>query len=89
MPNGELQWVEVCYCHTPLEEERPYWEAYFELLSVTDAHDRRACKHENGRDPWSCGDCTCTQTFERELQQQGASLLKNLIQGRSPTALDK
>ena len=29
--NGSVRWVEVCYCATPLEEERPYWGEYFEL----------------------------------------------------------
>jgi hypothetical protein len=24
--DGSAQWVEVCYCSIPLEEERPYWE---------------------------------------------------------------
>ncbi len=24
------RWVEVCYCPTPLQEERPYWEEYFD-----------------------------------------------------------
>jgi hypothetical protein len=23
-----VRWVEVCYCPTPLQEERPYWEEY-------------------------------------------------------------
>ena len=27
-----VRWVEVCYCPTPLQEERPYWEEYFELV---------------------------------------------------------
>src|SRR5438093_977741 len=35
------RWVEVCYCPTPLLEERPYWEQYFELTRVQDAHERR------------------------------------------------
>jgi len=26
-----VRWVEVCYCPTPLQEERPYWEQYFDL----------------------------------------------------------
>src|SRR5207249_1010691 len=30
------RWVEVCYCPTPLQEERPYWEEYFELTRVQD-----------------------------------------------------
>src|SRR4030081_132685 len=49
------RWVEVCYCPTPLEEERPYWEQYFELTRVQDAHDRRRCRDQNGSKPWACG----------------------------------
>ena len=30
-PDGRVQWVEVCFCSTPIEEERPYWEEYFDL----------------------------------------------------------
>src|SRR5262245_35707485 len=41
-------WVETCYCATPLQEERPYWEDYFELIAVKDAHNRKNCRHENG-----------------------------------------
>ena len=37
-PNGVATWVETCFCDPPLEEERPYWEKYFELLRVSDAH---------------------------------------------------
>jgi glucose-6-phosphate 1-dehydrogenase len=29
--DGRVQWVEVCYCATPLAEEREYWEPYFTL----------------------------------------------------------
>src|SRR5258707_11875866 len=36
-----VTWVEVCFCPTPLAEERPYWEEYFDLLSVKDAHARK------------------------------------------------
>jgi hypothetical protein len=48
---GEAHWVETCFCDPPLEEERPYWEKYFDLLSVKDAHSRRNCRHENGTEP--------------------------------------
>ena len=47
-PDGRVQWVETCFCAVPLDEERPYWEAYFDLEQVKDAHDRRRCRHENG-----------------------------------------
>ena len=26
--DGVCAWVEVCFCATPLQEERPYWEEY-------------------------------------------------------------
>src|ERR1700728_2676677 len=48
-----VRWVEVCYCPTPLQEERPYWEEYFELAKVQDAHDRRRCRDQNGSKPWA------------------------------------
>ena len=75
MPDGTTEWVEVCFCATPLEEERPYWEAFFELLTITDATDRATCKHETGREPWACTDCTCTRKLERTLERQGEPFL--------------
>jgi hypothetical protein len=69
------RWVEVCYCPTPLQEERPYWEQYFELTRVQDAHDRRRCKDHNGSEPWACGDCECTARLERKLEMTGKSFL--------------
>src|SRR4051794_27503752 len=60
------RWVEVCYCPTPLLEERPYWEQFFELTKVQDAHDRRRCRDENGSEPWACGDCDCTERLEQK-----------------------
>ncbi len=32
--DGVCAWVEVCFCATPLQEERPYWEEFFDLLQV-------------------------------------------------------
>src|SRR5512135_3817226 len=55
--DGRIQWVEVCYCPTPLAEERPYWEEYFTLHKVQDAHARSRCRDVNGTEPWSCGEC--------------------------------
>jgi hypothetical protein len=31
---GVATWAETCFCDPPLAEERPYWEEYFDLLSV-------------------------------------------------------
>ena len=66
-----VRWVEVCYCPTPLQEERPYWEEYFDLTKVQDAHDRRKCRDENGSEPWACGDCDCTVRLEQKLKASG------------------
>jgi hypothetical protein len=83
------RWVEVCYCPTPLLEERPYWEKYFELARVQDAHDRRRCKDENGSEPWACSDCDCTERLEQKLENLGESFLESLrrqlISLQSPT----
>src|SRR6516162_1090974 len=57
--DGTARWVEVCYCPTPLLEERPYWEEHFELVKVQDAHDRRRCRDQNGSEAWACGSCDC------------------------------
>ena len=72
------RWVEVCYCPTPLLEERPYWEQYFDLTRVQDAHDRRKCRDENGTEPWACGDCDCTARLEQKLKGSGSSFLDSL-----------
>ncbi len=77
-PAGIATWVETCFCDVPLEEERPYWEQYFELLSVKDAHSRRNCRHENGTEPWACGNCDCTEKLEAKLAGQGDSFLARL-----------
>jgi hypothetical protein len=69
------RWVEVCYCPSPLLEERPYWEQFFDLTKVQDAHDRRRCKDENGSEPWACSNCDCTERLERRLAETGQSFL--------------
>ena len=72
------RWVEVCYCPTPLQEERPYWEQYFDLVRVQDAHDRRKCRDENGTEPWACHACDCTQRLEEKLKEAGPPFLRGL-----------
>ena len=72
------RWVEVCYCPTPLQEEQPYWEQYFDLTRVQDAHDRRQCRDENGAEPWACGECDCTARLEQKLQPSGKPFLESL-----------
>lgn len=67
--DGVAHWVETCFCDSPLEEERPYWEEFFALLSVRDAHARRNCRHETGDEPWACCDCDCTARLEEKLRK--------------------
>jgi hypothetical protein len=73
-----VRWVEVCYCPAPLQEERPYWEEYFDLVKVQDAQDRRKCRDENGSEPWACGDCDCTARLEEKLKNTGKPFLELL-----------
>ena len=76
--DGTIRWVEVCFCHTPLAEERPYWDEYFELLSVKDAHSRKDCRDLNGQEAWACCECDCTKRLEERLAQRGDPFLKQL-----------
>src|SRR3954469_3281725 len=76
--DGAAHWVETCFCATPLQEERPYWEEYFELLSVKDAHNRKNCRDYNGTEPWACSNCDCTRRLEGKLQQRGEAFLETL-----------
>jgi hypothetical protein len=71
LPDGTVKWVETCFCATPLAEERPYWEAYFDLLNVKDAHARSKCRHENGTEYWACSNCECTERLEARLATMG------------------
>jgi len=75
LDDGTARWVEICFCSTPLEEERPYWEEYFELTRIQDAHDRRQCRDKNGSEPWACMECDCTARLEQELAATGQSFL--------------
>jgi hypothetical protein len=73
--DGSAKWVEVCFCNVPLEEERPYWEEFFELVHVHDAHRRERCRDINGLESWACSDCDCTAKLERHLAGKGEAFL--------------
>jgi hypothetical protein len=81
--DGAVTWVEVCSCATPLAEERFYWEKYFDLLSVTDAHGRNNCRDLNGTEPWACCNCDCTSQLEERLARKGEAFLERLRSFRS------
>ena len=71
LADGRVKWVEVCFCSTPLAEERSYWEEYFELLQVKEAHARSRCRDATGVEPWACCDCDCTERLEHHLARLG------------------
>jgi hypothetical protein len=73
-----VRWVEICFCFSPLQEEQPYWEEYFELTRIQDAHDRSRCRDQNGAEPWACLECACTEKLERKLQASGGPFLELL-----------
>lgn len=78
LDNRNVRWVEVCYCPTPLMEEIPYWEEYFELTDIRDAHGRHNCRHENGEEHWACSDCDCTHKLEKKMGEWGERFLNRL-----------
>jgi len=75
LPGKEVRWVEICYCPTPLQDERPYWEEFFDVVRVQDAHDRRKCRDFNGTEPWAYDQCDCTAHLEKKLSNVGKSFL--------------
>jgi hypothetical protein len=80
--DGRVQWVEVCYCSTPIAEERPYWEEFFDLLRVQDAHRRSKCRDLDGSEPWACEDCDCTKRLEQRMEGWGCPFLDDLDRDR-------
>ena len=71
LSDGRVKWVETCFCDVPLQEERPYWEEFFELMTIKDAHARSTCRDENGSEPWACIGCDCTKRLDAWLSRQG------------------
>jgi hypothetical protein len=82
--DGTVRWVEVCFCNTPLAEERPYWEEYFELVRVQDAHNREHCRDFNGSEPWACCDCDCSDRLEAWMSTRDRPFLDVLRSAVTP-----
>ena len=76
--NGTVKWVEVCFCATPLAEEAPYWEEFFDFDRVQDAHARSRCRDLKGEAPWACGECDCTVRLQAHLASKGRPFLETL-----------
>ena len=76
--DGRVQWVEVCFCPTPLAEERDYWDEYFDLEKVQNAHATSRCRDLNGTERWACVDCDCSARLEARLKTRGRAFLQRL-----------
>ena len=79
LADGRVQWIEVCYCATPLAEERQYWEEFFDLEKVQDAHARSRCQDVNGTASWSCGQCECSARLEAHLARKGSAFRRSAL----------
>lgn len=73
LEDGTVAWIAICFCNPPLAEERPYWEAYFNLIQISDAIERSTCLHETGEEKWACKICSCSIGAETRLEQRGLS----------------
>jgi hypothetical protein len=71
LDDGRVQWIEVCYCATPLAEEREFWEPFFVLEKIQNAHARSRCRDLNGSESWACRECDCTARLECHLAGKG------------------
>lgn len=78
LDDQSIKWIETCFCLIPLAEERPYWETYFKLVKVQDAHSRNRCLDLNGTRPWACANCDCTAHLEQRANSWGKSFLQTL-----------
>lgn len=76
--DGTARWVEICFCPTPLQEERAYWEEFFDLVKIQDAHAQKNCRDKNGTEPWACSNCDCTDKLERTMKSWGVPFLATL-----------
>lgn len=75
LDDGRVCWVEVCFCATPLNEERRYWEKYFDNITVEAAHTPQKCMDSNGSLNRACFACSCTEALERSLSNKGRPLI--------------
>jgi hypothetical protein len=67
LDDGTVCWIEICFCPTPLNEEIPYWEKYFENISIENAQHPKHCQDSNGEMRRACFECSCTEDLEEEM----------------------
>lgn len=78
MDDLSICWIEICYCAIPLQEEKPYWKEYFNILEIKNAHDPLNCRDLNKQELWACGSCDCTFNLEQQLENKGRAFLDKL-----------
>ncbi len=76
LDDGTVCWIEICFCAVPLNEERPYWEEYFDIVSIQNAHDPKRCKDLSGKSKRACFECHCSRALEKEMLTWGTTFLK-------------
>ena len=75
LDDGTVCWIEVCFCAAPLAEEMPYWQEFFDNISVQNAQDPKYCLDSNGDDERACLQCSCTQELEEQMSGWGRPFL--------------
>ena len=71
LDDGTLCWIETCFCSTPLNEEKPYWEKYFKEISIENAQNPKQCQDYNGELKRACLECSCTEALEEKMLSWG------------------
>ncbi len=74
LDDGTVCWIEICFCPVPLNEEKPYWEKYFENITVENAQDPKYCQDSNGEAKRACFECSCTEELEANMLSWGKPL---------------
>jgi hypothetical protein len=67
LDDGTVAWIEICFCPKPLNEEKPYWEKYFENITIENAQNPKYCQDSTGDQKRACFECSCTEELEEEM----------------------
>lgn len=75
LDDGTVCWIEIRFCSIPLNEERPYWEKYFENITVENTQDPKYCQDSNGELKRACFGCSCTEELEEKMLNWGTPFI--------------
>jgi hypothetical protein len=78
LDDGTVCWIEICFCPTPLNEEMPYWEQYFDNIEIENAQDPKYCQDSNGELKRACFECSCTEDLEKKMLSWGKPFLADI-----------